>query len=101
VAARRRQQAGLEVVHLPEESRYEIRDGGERLGFTEYRDRDGRRIFVHTETDPTRAGEGLGTRLIQGALDDTRRSGLAIVARCPFVRAFVKRHPEYAATVPD
>ena len=53
---------------------------------------------MHTETDPARAGEGLATRLIRDALDDTRRSGLEIVARCPFVRAFVRRHPEYAAT---
>jgi len=101
MSARRRQRAGPEVVHVPEESRYEIRDGDDRLGLTEYRERDGRRIFVHTETDPAHAGEGLGTRLIREALDDTRRSGIAIVARCPFVRAFVKRHPEYEATELD
>ena len=89
------------VVHVPEESLYEIRDDGARLGFTEYRERRGRRIFVHTETDPAHAGEGLATRLIREALDDTRRSGLVIVARCPFVRAFLKRHPEYGATEPD
>ena len=99
--ARRHQPAEPTVVHVPEESRYEIRDGDERLGLTEYRERGGRRIFVHTETDPAHAGEGLATRLIREALDDTRRSGIAIVARCPFVRAFVQRHPEYATTEPD
>ena len=34
-------------------------------------------------------------------LDDTARAGRAVVALCPYVEAFVQRHPEYRdATVP-
>jgi predicted GNAT family acetyltransferase len=96
VPPRERQNPAIEVVHAPELRRYEITVDGEAAGFTEYLDRRGERVFIHTETDRARAGQGLATRLIREALDDTRRTGMPIVARCPFVAAFVKRHPEYA-----
>ncbi len=85
------------VVHEPELGRYEIRSGDELLGFTEYRDRAGRRIFVHTEIAAGHEGRGLATTLIRSALDDTRAARMPVTPRCPFVRAFIERHPEYAA----
>jgi len=85
------------VSQDPARGRYEIRLGDQVVGYTEYRDRAGRRIFVHTKVDPGHEGEGLGSRLIRAALDDTRANGLPIIARCPFVRAFVERHREYLA----
>ena len=42
---------------------------------------------------------GLGSRLVQRALDDLRARGLALVPLCPFVADFVGRHPEYADLV--
>jgi predicted GNAT family acetyltransferase len=39
---------------------------------------------------------GLASRLIHDALDDVRARGITIVAQCPFVRAYVERHPEVA-----
>jgi uncharacterized protein len=101
VPARRRRSQGITVDHAPDRRRYEIAVDGELAGFTEYLDRRGERVFIHTETDSAHAGQGLATRLIREALDDTRRSGLPIVARCPFVAAFVKRHPEFASTERD
>jgi hypothetical protein len=49
----------------------------------------------HTETPVAARGRGLASRLTQGVLDEARGRGLKIVPRCPFVRAFVERHPEY------
>ena len=39
-------------------------------------------------------GRGLASILIPDALDDVRAHGLTIVPQCPFVRAYVDRHPE-------
>jgi predicted GNAT family acetyltransferase len=83
----------------PAAGRYEALLGGEVAGYAEYRDRGGRRIFVHTVVDDAFAGRGVGTRLAAGALDDARARGLRIVPRCPFIRAFIKRHPEYGHAV--
>lgn len=81
------------VVDVPEESRYELRLGDRRIGLAAYHRRDDRIAFTHTEVDAACEGRGFGTRLVQGALDDARARGLEIVPLCPFVAAYVKRHP--------
>jgi uncharacterized protein len=43
----------------PELSRYEVRDGGELAGFSEYRLTSGTIAFTHTEVDPAFRGRGL------------------------------------------
>ena len=86
----------LAVVDNPDRSRYELRNDGHLVGYTQYHERDGVLVFPHTViTDPKR-GAGYGTTLVQGALDDVRAHGRTIVAECPFVAKFVDEHPEYA-----
>lgn len=87
----------ISVIDNADVGRYEIRRDGALAGFSDYRDRVGRRIFVHTEIDPAFAGQGLATRLIAAALDDTVARGLRVVPRCPFVRAYLERHRDHPA----
>lgn len=88
--------AEITVRHRPEADRYEIVVGGEVAGHTAYR-RDGDVwVFVHTEIDDRFEGQGLGGRLVSGALDDVRRQGIRIVAECPFVAGYIDKHPDYA-----
>jgi predicted GNAT family acetyltransferase len=42
---------------------------------------------------------GLGSALVAGALDDARARGLRVVPICPFVDAYIRRHPDYADLV--
>ena len=51
--------------------------------------------FVHTEVPPELGGKGVGSRLIKGALDQVRSEGLKVIAQCPFVKAYIDKHPEY------
>ena len=44
-------------------------------------------------------GMGLGSRLVQFALDDLRARNLNAVPTCPFVAAYIRRHPEYLELV--
>ena len=83
------------VVNVPEASRYELRDGDRMIGEAAYRRRNGRIAFTHTEVDEALEGRGLGSRLVATALDDARREGLEVVPLCPFVAAYIHRHPEY------
>jgi len=87
----------LEVTDNPEELRYELRDDGELAGEIRYRRVPGGLALVHTEVEPKR--KGLGTELVRGALDDLRARGLKVVPVCPFVGAYIRRHPEYADLV--
>jgi uncharacterized protein len=74
---------------------YVVEVDGERAGMAEYRDRDGSRVFRHTEVDDRLSGEGIGSKLVRYALDDVRASGGKVVPLCPFFAAYIKRHPEY------
>jgi hypothetical protein len=79
--------------------RYEIRVGDDVAGFAAYTRLPGVITFTHTEIDPAREGQGLGSTLARAALDDARAAGLRVRPRCPFVRAYIERHPEYADLV--
>ena len=87
------------VADNPAEHRYELRVGGVVAGFAAYRDAGGMRTFTHTEVDPSHEGEGLGSRLAAGALDDARERGLRVEPVCRFIAAYIQRHPAYADLV--
>jgi Predicted acetyltransferase len=85
----------FQVIDEPTRQRYEARLGDLVVGFTEYRAVRGRLILFHTEVDPAFEGRGVGRRLAVGALDDIRARGLRVTVKCPFIGAFMERHPEY------
>ena len=90
---------GAPATVTQESDRFSIAVDGQKVGFTEYADRDGQRIFPHTEVDDAFEGRGLATILIGEALRATRDAGLRIVPVCPTVAAFVKKHDEYTGVV--
>jgi predicted GNAT family acetyltransferase len=74
-----------------------LRRDGVELGFSEYRRRKDEFRFIHTEIRPEIQEHGLGTLLVTGALDWIRENTTdRVSASCPFVTAFLRRHPEYA-----
>ncbi|HEX6676671.1 MAG TPA: GNAT family N-acetyltransferase [Actinomycetes bacterium] len=87
------------VADNPQALRYELWLGTTRAGLIEYRAKPGVVFLVHTEVDPALAGQGLGERLVAGALADLRTRGLKLVPICPFVRAYLRRHPDQADLV--
>jgi predicted GNAT family acetyltransferase len=86
----------LQVVDEPEQQRYVARLGGRVVGFAEYRNVRDRTILFHTEVEPSVEGRGVGSRLAAGVLDDLRARGRRVTIKCPFIAAYVARHPEYA-----
>jgi predicted GNAT family acetyltransferase len=84
------------VQRVDARHRYEVLVDGERAGLTAYRDRDGQRVFFHTEIDDAFAGQGLASLLVEQALTDVRASGRRIVPVCPYVAKFLKKHDEFA-----
>jgi len=49
----------------------------------------------HTETPVAARGRGIASRLVEAVLEEARSSGLKVVPRCPFVRAYLAKHPDY------
>ncbi|TPE63345.1 N-acetyltransferase [Sandaracinobacter neustonicus] len=69
-------------------SRYELVVDGV-TAFAEYRLLGDRIVFPHTVVPPEIGGRGVGGRLVNAALDDAERRGLAVVAECSFVAKVV------------
>ena len=84
-----------EVVNNPAHHRYELVVEG-HLAATYYRISDGVITFIHTEVPPELGGKGVGSILVKGALDQVRTEGLKVIPQCPFVKAYIDRHPDYA-----
>ena len=83
----------------PAELRYEAVVGGEVIGEIRYRTEPGLVVLVHTEVEPAHEGAGVGTSLVEQALDDIRSRGLHVAPLCPFVAEYIRGHPEYADLV--
>ena len=77
-----------------EEHRYELDvDGATALLY--YRLAPGVITLVHTEVPSALEGRGIGSKLVRAVLEDIRAQGLKVVARCPFVSAWMSKHPEF------
>ncbi|HET9859281.1 MAG TPA: GNAT family N-acetyltransferase [Nocardioidaceae bacterium] len=85
----------LQIVDAPERKRFEAVRDGTVLGFAAYQKTDELMVFTHTEVDPSVEGQGIGGSLARGALDQARSLGLRVLPICPFVQAWMARHPEY------
>ena len=81
--------------------RYEAHIDGELAGFAAYRLPPGAIVFIHTEVQPAYEGHGVGGAIARFALDDARSRGLEIVVVCPFIRAWIERHHDYADLLAD
>jgi uncharacterized protein len=86
----------VKIQNNPEMSRYEaVDDAGVVGGFSEYHVRRGAVVFTHTVVDDAFEGHGVGSALARGALDDVRATGARVVALCPFIKAYIEKHPGY------
>jgi predicted GNAT family acetyltransferase/ribosome-associated protein YbcJ (S4-like RNA binding protein) len=84
------------IVHLPESQRWEARDEqASAVGYLSYQLVDGVLDLQHTVVDPAASGRGLGGRLVEEALQHARAEGLQVRPTCPFVPAYLEKHPEH------
>ncbi len=85
----------MTVRDAAERSRWEIERDGEVVGFADYRIAGDVVAMPHVEVRPDLRGGSIGSELVRGAIDDVRARGLRVRPLCPFVVAYVRRHPEY------
>jgi predicted GNAT family acetyltransferase len=88
----------IQVRHNREHSRYEVELDDQRA-IIQYRDTAGVRYYLHTEVPEALEGHGIASRMAKAALDEAQAESLTIVPLCPFVRAYIEKHPEYKPMV--
>ncbi|MBE1488838.1 GNAT family N-acetyltransferase [Plantactinospora soyae] len=91
----------LLVEDNPARRRFEILLDDSLAGFIGYQVESGTTVLVHTEVDSRYEGQGVGSALARGALDQLRERGDRVRVTCPFLLGFIERHPEYASVVTD
>ncbi|MDX1314302.1 MAG: GNAT family N-acetyltransferase [Eudoraea sp.] len=53
-------------------------------------------FLTHTEVPPSLEGNGLGSLIVSKTLSHIRDEGHKMAPLCPFVAAYLKKHPEAA-----
>ena len=66
-----------------------------KLAFISYIDAKGKVFLTHTEVPAGLEGKGVGSGLVKGVLEMVEEQGKVIFPLCPFVAAYIKRHPEW------
>jgi predicted GNAT family acetyltransferase len=56
-------------------------------------------VLVHTEVPQALQGHGIAGELARAALESARADHLSVVPLCPFVQAYIRKHPEYQPLV--
>lgn len=81
----------VDVVHLPDRSRFEAQVEG-LTAYLTYEREDGGVAMTHTIVPPPIEGRGIAARLTRTAVDWARSEGLAIDPQCSYVRSWLRKH---------
>ncbi|RMI31052.1 GNAT family N-acetyltransferase [Nocardia stercoris] len=87
------------VARNDAQHRFEVWYGDRLAGFAEFRERDRDIVFIATEVDTEFTAIGLGDVLVREAVEDVIERDLLVVARCPFLKGWLDKHPEFDAHV--
>ncbi len=84
----------LSVVDNQDESRWEVR-WGDQIATLTYKIVDQEITLIRTWVPEQIEARGVGSKLVQTALELARQNNYMVVPRCPFVAAFIKKHPHF------
>jgi|KBSMisStaDraftv2_1062788.scaffolds.fasta_scaffold484170_1 uncharacterized protein len=81
------------IIDNTSEHRFETAQDGDRAELV-YERTPHALVLIHTGVPDSMRGGGVGGELVRFAVAEARRSGLRLVVRCPFAKAYLQRHPE-------
>jgi len=88
------------VRHNKQTQQFEMELEEGKTAFIQYEEESGGILaLAHTEVPEEYEGQGIGSALLKGAFQILQAENLKIVPTCPFVAAYVRRHPEYQSLV--
>jgi uncharacterized protein len=88
-----------QIRHDLAQQRFTLRIG-DALAVLDYDRVDARTLdYRHTFVPPPLRGRGIASALAAYALRYAHGENLTVVPSCPFVAAFVRRHPEHESVV--
>jgi predicted GNAT family acetyltransferase len=85
----------LEVVHNPNENRFETWVEGylSKLDYIQ----DGKNfVITHVGVHPELRGQGLAGQLVEASLAYARQNALRVIPMCSYAAAYIRRNPQHA-----
>lgn len=86
----------LEVAHNPAQNRFETWIGGQ-LSKADYLLDGDTMVMTHVGVYPEHRGRGVAGKLVEVALNYAQEKSLRVIPMCPYVSAYIRRNPQYAA----
>lgn len=84
------------VIHNEKDMRFEIHFE-DKIAFVQYKLFDGGIAYMHTDVPPELEGKGIASTLAKYVLDYAQNNGLRVKPYCPYINAYINKHPEYQA----
>ncbi|MEP7251076.1 MAG: GNAT family N-acetyltransferase [Ginsengibacter sp.] len=82
-----------QIAHNEKQMHFEIHDG-DAIAYLEYRFYKNDIVFMHTEVPDSLSGKGVASALSAYAFEYAKKIKKQVMVYCPFVGAYLKRHPE-------
>jgi len=90
----------LEIRNNTDRKRFEAEVEG-HIAFIDYIAAKGKIFLTHTEVPSQLGGRGIGSALVKGVLEELEKGGDKLFPLCPFVAAYLRRHPEWQRLLAD
>lgn len=88
------------VVHNEQEHRFELPIEDDAIATLGYdRDEAGRYVLTYTRVPNEYSGRGIASKLALDVFEIARTRGFRLILRCPYLTAWLGRHPEFAGLV--
>ncbi|HVS98757.1 MAG TPA: GNAT family N-acetyltransferase [Puia sp.] len=88
----------VNVTNDPKRQQFQVNMDGE-AAFLEYRWSEGVLVLMHTEVPDKLGGRGIGSALAAYAFRYAMEREARVKVYCPFVAAWLKKHPEWREIV--
>ena len=90
----------IPLVKNEADKRFEIDVEGYKA-FIDYKETSSQIWLIHTEADPALAGKGAAKAVVEKTLAYVKESSKKLLPFCPYVFAYIKKHPEWKAIVDE
>lgn len=86
------------LIDNQEKKRFEIEIEG-HFAYINYEKRGRQIVLIHTEADAELQGTGAASAVVEKTLHWIEDNGLSLLPFCPYVFAYLKRHPDWKRIV--
>ncbi len=86
----------IRIEDVTDRDRLELYDGSTRIGQLQYQRAQDLLVIEHTEVSTDRQGQGYAGELVKFALDQAKGERRRVIVVCPYAKAWLQRHPDYA-----